>query len=56
MSPVKYFRADPQTEELIQLLLAQLQEQAVPGTRVTQSDALRAAIHAGVGVLLCKKA
>ena len=55
MSRVKYFRCDDRTDELIQLLLAQLQEQAVPGTRVTQSDALRAAIHAGVGVL-CKKA
>ena len=48
MSKVKYFRCDDRTDELLQMLLAQLQEQAVPGTRLTMSDSIRVAIHAGV--------
>ena len=52
MSRVKYFRCDDRTDELLQMLLAQLQEQAVPGTRLTMSDSIRVAIHAGVGKLL----
>jgi len=51
-SVIKYFRADQQTEEMIQLLLAQLKEEATPGMRVTTSDAIRAAIHAGVDRLM----